>query len=197
MIRSRAAFVVALALALAACTAPKGLQPPVRGSTPAPGDTRLFYKVHLRMQATGAESLTVARDTVLDVHEIAAERNPVAIWFLTVSVGERFILPDGRMLIFSADLAPGTYRGPGTYTIDGKTQGKVLGVETNIGSAAFLAISDLRAAPPRATRYGVLVKPCTLTFEADAARGSVRCPALGDEAAPGKTIAWNWEWERL
>lgn len=193
----RRAIIAALLLALVACGDTKGLTPAVRGSTPAPGDTRLFYKVHLTMSVTGAETFIIDTETLLDVHEIAGERNPVAIWFLTVSAGDRLLTEEGRVVSFSADLAPGTYRGPGTYVLDGKAQGKVLGVETNIGSAAFLMVADLRTTPPRAARYGVLVEPCTMVFEEDAVRGSVTCPALGNDAGPGKDIKLTWTWERL
>lgn len=189
--------VAILSLSIASCGSPKAVTPPVRGSTPAPGDTRLFYKAHLTMSVSGAESFVLDTDTLIDVHEIAGERNPVAIWFLTVSAGERMTTPEGRILSFSADLAPGTYRGPGKYTIDGKTQGKVLGVETNIGSAAFLTVADLRSKPPRAARYGLLTKPCELVFEKDAIRGSVTCPALGSDDGSGKQINLTWRWERL
>lgn len=187
---------VALLALLAACAkAPRALQPAAVSSTLAPGDTRSYFKVKLHMETTGAEEFTLDTESLLDVHEISGGTNPVAIWFLTVSVGETLTAPDGSFVTYSADLAPGSYRGPGTYTIDGGGQGTVLGVKTNLGSAAYLAlVSTTNPGPP--ARYDVLVEPCTLVYTRHARTGSVSCPQLGN-AETRKAITWNMRWERL
>lgn len=197
-LRSRAGIVVcasAIALSASCSDAPPDLQPPVRSSTPAPGDVRSFVKVKMHMDVTGAEEFSFDKETVIDVHEISGGTNPVAIWFLTVSAGENVTTDDGRFLSYSADLAPGSYRGPRTYVIDGGGQGTVLGVKTNLGSAAYLAVIPTKKPGPPA-RYDVLVQPCSLVYTRDARTGSVTCPELGD-GSTGRKIAWTMRWERL
>lgn len=190
------AALLGLLVSVASCSdAPRALRPPVRASTLAPGDTRSFFKVTMHSETTGAEEFTLDTETVLDVHEISGGTNPVAIWFLTVSVGETLVAPDGSFVTYSADLAPGSYRGPGTYTIDGGGQSTVLGVKTNLGSAAYLAlVSTTNPGPP--ARYDVLVKPCTLVYTRHARTGSISCPELGN-AETRKAITWSMRWERL
>jgi len=178
---------IALLLASVGCGNSKtSFSPPLQLETPASGHIRRIQPVHFELTVKGAVSFTVSKDTHLRFEEIAS-KVPVALWFLSVSAptDPPIALPDHREILFTADLAPGLYRGSGkTYELGGKTQGKVLGVESNLKSAAYITIATLT--PPLSARSFDLKgahyeKPCTLVVGVDLETGSVDCPKLAND----------------
>jgi len=191
-------FVCLLLLALTACGDGKSFSEPLVLETPGPGHERRIQRVRFTMSVAGAENFTFTKETKLRFDEIA-RAVPVSLWFISISAptDPPITIPDGRQILFTADLAPGLYRGaPKTYELSGKTQGDVLGVPTNLESAAYITITQLTPTLASASydlanaRYE---KPCTLTLAKELVSGSVSCPKLAD--AKGKTISLGWRWE--
>lgn len=182
------------------------LQPPTRTTScgartpdePAKdGSLRAFYPTTMRHEVSGDVEAMLEGEGLIDVCEILGDNYPQGTHFLTVSAGQYDLtLEDGTVLLWSADLVPGLYSGPGTYTIDTETAPGIAG-GSGIRSAAYLRFTGPTGGPEGFAEYRELVEPCTLTITADAASGSVVCPALGLDGDPTRTIAWTFTWERL
>jgi hypothetical protein len=190
------ALVAALS-ALSACGGGRHVSPPVMASTHTQGDVTRLVRAHLKMQVRGSETADLDLQTKLLIVEIYAGRTPAATWFVSVSAptAELIRTPDNRTLLFTADLAPGLYRGsPGTYTLDATTKAPPAGgVQSPFKSAAYVR---LFAGPPTPSdhNYSILSKPCTLKVAKEQVTGSVDCPELKDSNG-ARTVSLHWEWE--
>lgn len=158
-----------------------------------PGHTDRTYAVRLRMVVSGDDTLRpLDIDAELHVVEIFAEANPREIWFYSVSAGAPMQLADGRFLLFSADLSPGVWKGPGTYEL-GEESGVAVGGSEGLRSGAYVQLYG--AGDDREfVRFDVFEQPCRLTVAEDNLTGTVDCPAL--ESGEGGTVALHWNWER-
>ncbi|MFP5224831.1 MAG: hypothetical protein ACLGH3_04650 [Actinomycetota bacterium] len=182
---------------LASCASSVEFQPAIFSSSNAPDSLRAQYPARIHHRITGDADYTLDIESVIDIYESHGPGVPVGVWILTASAGRFDIqLSDGSLLLWSADLRPGQYEGPGTYEIDGK-DAPDLAESSSLRSAAYVQITRPAGGEESLTRYDVLVEPCTLTYAANAASGEVRCPALGLDRDPSRTIEWLWTWERL
>lgn len=182
------------------------LAPPVRvlpcgqaqdDGSPAPGATRSLYPAHNKHVVSGDLEVTYEVDMLIDVCEILSDSLPEGTHFLTVSAGQfDLTMDDGTIVLWSADLLPGQYDGPGTYTIDGKLAPSIAQA-SGLRSAAFLRFTGPTGGEGGFAEYRELIEPCTLVFASEAASGSVTCPKLGLSTDPSRTISWTWTWERL
>lgn len=189
----------AAALLLAACGGGSSvaLQPATASTSPGDGALRAVYPSHMRHEVSGDRTFTYEADSTVDVYEINGGRYPEISWILTASTGTfTDTLDDGSLLIWSADLAPGEYHGPGSYVIDG-LNAPVGAPASSIRSAAYMRLTTNQPGPETVLEYNVLHEPCTFEYEAAAARGEVHCPKLGLDRDPTRTISWTWTWERL
>lgn len=184
-----------LALLLAACSSSPDRPPAISAETPKPDAVQGTWRARLRMEASGAETFTLDAETRLHLVEIWGNRTPFSAWFFSVSAAQfDLTIPDGRAILFTADLAPGLYRGDGrTYTLAEEGQGAVLGVESNLGSAAYLQLGDLRSPTPAIVRYEEFGEPCTMTVGPKVVTGTVICPSLLDEDGDSVSVRWSWE----
>lgn len=199
-----------LALTVAACGSgapgPSAFAPPVKrlacgaseiGGEPKEGALRAFYPTHMRHEVHGDVTVAMDVEALIDVCEIRGDAFPPGTFFLTVSAGQfDLTLDDGTSVLWSADLVPGQYDGPGTYTIDGE-EAPDIAQASGIRSAAYLRFTGPRAGDAGLIEYRELIEPCTLTIAAEAASGELSCPKLGLEGDPTRTISWTWTWERL
>lgn len=191
-----AASVIAL-MALVACSSGASLKPAARSSTYGPGAVRSYYEVNISHEISGDTNYSLDTQDILDVYEIHGTSVPIAVWTLTASTGSfKVTADDGAFLLWSADLTPGQYDGPGTYEINGK-DAPVGAPDSSIRSAAYMQIARPIVDDDSVTRYDVLVEPCTLTVAKDAESGKLVCPKLGLDRDPSRTISWTWTWERL
>jgi hypothetical protein len=184
----------------------EGYAPPVRafscgqeepGSPPRPGSLRAFYPTKMTHTVSGDQDIEFTTETLIDVCEILGDDFPSGTHFLTVSAGKFDVtMPDGTLLLWSADLVPGLYEGPGTYTIDDEASPDIA-AQSSIRSAAYLRFTGPLAGKVGLLEYRQLLEPCTLEIEALAVRGSVTCPKLGLSTDPDRFIEWTWAWERL
>ena len=166
------------------------------------------YPVHMTHEIDGDVEVSYDGPGIIDVSEILGGSHPQGTSFLSVSVGQGGIMntsqsgsnqppsADDILLRWSADLVPGLYTGPGTYTIDRETR-PTLTDESGLRSAAYISVIGPPAGEDILLPYNELVEPCTLTYEAEAVRGRVECPALGLEGRSERTVSWTWTWERL
>lgn len=200
MLKRLIALVALLALVACGGEDRAELSEPVLLETPAKGHVRRIQRVRLEMNMTGAHGFELKTETTLRYEEIASAV-PTALWFLSVSAPTNppISLGDGRQILFTADTAPGIYRGaPGTYELGDKTAGSVLGVPANVESAAYVTVTTLtpvlesHSYDLRGAKYEV---PCTLTVSAGLLTGSVDCPKLAD--AEGDTVALTWRWTMI
>jgi len=206
---TRACAAFALLSAITACSSgspTEQLAPPEKelacgaaeaGGAPKEGALRAFYRTHSSHVVTGDVEVTLDRDALIDVCEIRGEAFPRGTYFLTVSAGQfDLTLEDGTFVVWSADLVPGQYDGPGTYVIDGE-QAPDIAQASSIRSAAYLRFTGPLAGDAGLSEYRELIEPCTLTIAAEAASGEVSCPKLGLTTDPSRTISWTWTWKRL
>jgi hypothetical protein len=187
---------------LAAPRAVASPRKPYQVLKPRPGDNEFTVHVTLRMVATGALRVEpVEIPAELRVVEIYLGKNPQQIWFYSVSPAKPVKLPDGRYLLFSADLSPGLYRGPGQYQL-GEQAGVSLGGQQGLGSGAYImtyrGVESGSPAPLGADegRYDRIAEPCTLFVTQDSMTGRVDCPKLLDQSDDAKTVELHWNWER-
>lgn len=188
----------ALLCALAvACSGAPPLSPPVSVSTPTPGVVDRTVRAALMIETTGALSLSVEGEALLKIYEIGGPRIPTQARFLSISAAEPVEAPDGRLVLFTADLAPGLYEGPATYTMVAEGAVSVSGRRVGVGSAAYIqvfreggggGVDSLR-------RFDQIVEPCTLSVGKEQRSGRLECPALAD--ASGEQVALRWEWQLL
>lgn len=193
-----------LAIATAACSGPAkaSYSPATNVSTPRPGHREFNVQVRLEMTVSGDTELgPLTTEADLRVVEIQGGSNPREIWFYSASPGRPVEIDGSRLLLFSADLAPGIYEGPGTYELSDEA-GVTLGGEAGLSSGAYVQV--YRVAEPGVSkreirrsfrRYDRFGEPCTLTVAADSVTGTVDCPSLLDE--DGDTVALHWEWTRI
>lgn len=190
------AAVLGSAFFAAACGSSPDLRPPVFSSA-APDSLRAKYPAKIHHEIIGDSTYTLETESIVDIYEAQGTSIPTAVWILTASAGAFDVtLSDGSLLLWSADLSPGQYEGPGTYTIDGLKPPKDAQA-SSLRSAAYVQIARPVGGEDSLRRYDQLNQPCTLTFEANAARGRVECPELGLDRDPSRTISWTWTWERL
>jgi hypothetical protein len=182
---------------VAACSGSVELQPAVYSTKVAPDSERSHYPARIHHRITGDSDYTLDTESVIDIYESHGTGVPVGVWIVTASAADfNLQLSDGSLLLWSADLRPGQYQGPGTYTIDGK-DAPDLASASSIRSAAYVQIVRPTGGDESVTRYDVFVEPCTVTYAANAVTGQVHCPALGLDRDPSRTIEWLWTWERL
>lgn len=181
-----------LLLALAACSssAAPALAPPIRESTPAAGYWDRAYRGRLSLTVTGATSVTLDREMPLRIIEILGDEVPDQARFFSIQPDAPVVLDDGRLIRFSADLAPGTYDGPGrTYTLS-EAGGVQVGGAESLGSGAYVEL--IASEPPQQDRFDVFGEPCSLEIASDYGSGTVSCPRLLD--AEGNAVALRWSW---
>ena len=187
---------VLLLLALGtACASSGGAAPvePIRQSTPTPGYWDRAYNSRITLEVGGDVAVTFERETPIRLIEIFGDEVPSNAHFFSVQPDQPLLLEDGRLLRFSADLAPGTYEGPGkTYAMSEAGGTEIDGVQS-LGSGAYVEL--IRADPPLQARYDVFGEPCRFELTADYATGSVQCPRLLD--AEGKAVDLRWSWTLL
>lgn len=186
---------IAMLLAIGACSSTTPAPQPLSVETLAPGITKKIIPVHLTMKLTGADSFDLDAKTKLVVTEQASS-TPPALWFITISAptDPPLSIGGGRQILFTADVAPGIYTGsPATYTLtDDPAKQPVLGVKSNIPSAAYIQLTKLT--PPLASHaFGRFVEPCTLRLAKDQVSGRVSCPKLSDDEGNIVTLMWSWE----
>lgn len=192
--RGLLALALGLVPLLAACGGDDDLSAPIREEHPGPGFTDRTVRVRLAMEVSGAEELSLDTETILQTIEIVGSEVPRITWFLSVSAAEIVELPDGRRLQFSADLTPGLYEGPGSYTLTEEGAVEVEGQQSPLGSGAY--VQFLRLDPETSTRrFDRFAEPCTIEVDKDQRRGRVECPSLAD--AEGETVSLTWSWERV
>lgn len=196
---TRAGLSLLLLLAGSACArgpqTPE-LAPAVESTSYGEGALRGLYPAYVTHEISGDLDFSFDGETVIDVHEILEGEYPEGAWFLTASSHAAGMqTEDGQLVTWSADLVPGQYEGPGTYTIDGKRPPD-LASSSGIRSAAYFRMVDPRN-PEGILQYNQLNQACTLVFGANAATGSLTCPELGLEQDSERTISWTWTWERL
>lgn len=196
----RAALLACAALLLPACGSgtsddARALEPAVRETTRRPGSVRSVYLADVTLKVTGAETLTWTKRTKIDVDEIRGEAIPKQLWFLSASAAQSTdTAPDGRMLAYSVNVAPGTYRGPGTYVISTDPGPPVDGVRPNIGGNAYVQFLTVQPTV-EVVRYDQLTKDCSFVYAAEARSGSLTCPQLSSE--DGASVSFTWTWERV
>lgn len=194
---ARAALAVALLVAACACSNEK-FSDPLVFETPATGQVKRVQPVHLEMTLAGAEQFTLKTDTHLVFVEIASDV-PVSLWFVSISAptDPPLSISDGRQILFTADLAPGIYRGSGkTYALGAQTQGSVLGVPSNLKSAAYITVTKLQPLQLHTFDLGnaSFAVPCSLVVGDRLHTGSVTCPKLTDAAGKTVSLQWTWRW---
>lgn len=187
----RGPLVLALAL-LAGCASSAGPEPapPIRESNPTAGYSDRAYRAHLSLSVTGDSSATIDQDMPVRIVEILGDQVPDQAHFFSIQPDEPVILEDGRLIRFSADIAPGTYEGPGrTYTLSGEGGVEIEGAQS-LGSGAYVEL--IRRDPPVQARYDVFGEPCTVEIADNYGTGVVDCPRLLD--ADGNAVALSWSW---
>ncbi|MDX1450226.1 MAG: hypothetical protein R3246_14330 [Acidimicrobiia bacterium] len=166
---------------------------PIAAETPNPGHTDHVYDASMTLTVSGAEELgPLTVEVELRVVEIFAGRHPREVWFYSVSPNRPVPLPDERLMLFSADLSPGIWNGPGTYQLSDEA-GVVLEGQPGVRSGAYIQLYGT-ADQETFARYDEFGAPCTLTVEPDDRSGSVSCPSLLD--ADGAEVDLDWSWER-
>jgi len=190
---TRALLTLLLTLTACATSTPATLRSPVEAKTPREGHREETRHARLRMTVTGVDELafTVDTETLIRLVEIYQGKNPTTIYFLSVSAAENLMLPDGRTVLYSADLAPGLYRGPGSYELSDKGGTTIAGVES-LGSGAYVQVA--RGEPDAVFgRFDQFDQPCSLSVTTEARTGTVRCPALLDADRRMVSLVWSWE----
>lgn len=177
---------------LVACgTSEPTLAPPLSAETERPGHTTRVMRASIDMAVSGDATLNLTdQEAKLSIVEILGGDNPVNIWFLSISPAQPVDLPDGRLLLFSADLSPGLYRGPGTYQLS-EGSGTTIGGVAGPGSGAYVQL--FRTGPqPEVTRFDRFGEPCRLEVTKELRTGRVRCPSLLAEDDGEISLSWTW-----
>lgn len=183
--------IVLLTTLLACGDAGPELAPPLSAETARAGHTTRVWNTTIDMAVSGDATLSITdQPAKLSIVEILGGDNPVNIWFFSISPAEPVMLPDGRNLLFSADLSPGLYEGPGTYELSDAAGTSVEGVP-GPGSGAYVQI--FRTVPePEIARYDRFGEPCTLVVGEEARTGRMRCPSLLAEEGGEVSLSWTW-----
>jgi hypothetical protein len=198
MLNARALSAFTLILAACSSSLPlPPLAPPVAARTPAPDHTEEDVNVSLTMETSGATEFSLDNvSALLHVVEIFGDGANRALWFYSVSSRPAVMLPDGRSLLFSADLSPGIYKGPGEYELS-EASGVTLGGHSGLSSGAYIEtvrrLDDGTAELRRFDRFG---EPCRLVVAADARTGSVDCPSLLLDTSDDQSVSVSWSWAR-
>lgn len=182
-------------ITLVSCGDEPAISPPMSIESPGPGHLETTRRARFTMSVSGAESFRIRKDdAVLHFYEIIGDATPRLSWFFSASAvpGQYITAPDGRWLLFTADLEPGTYQGAGTYSILATAKNAPIEGATGIAGASYLAL--IRPKPqPSERRFALLERPCTFRVGEKYRTGSVHCPRLAD--AKGETVDVRWTWE--
>lgn len=176
---------------------------PFDENSPREGHREFTITVRLRMVTTGEAAFgPIEEEATLRVVEIWQGANPKELWFYSVSPAEPVALSDGRLVLFTADLSPGLYAGPGRYELSEEKVGVVLSGQPGVHSAAYVQTylpatgghsrDEIIASFRRFERFGA---PCFLEVTADSMTGTVDCAELRDDQ--GRTVELHWNWERI
>lgn len=186
--------IAALVLLVFAGACAKPLTKPIAISTGAAGAVTRTVHARVTMTISGADTVAFTKDTQLQIVEIIGHVHgkdiPTITWFLSVSAGEEIQLQDGRYFLYDADLAPGIYRGPGTYKITALPQNNPAGVPNPFqGGATYVQFIEKQGL----VRYDRVAQPCTLIVSKQQRTGNVDCPRLEDKGGQSVRVRWSWE----
>lgn len=199
---------LALTLALASCGDPGPLAAPspaaspraaTQVESPREGHTSFNITVRLQMVISGDTELgPISTEAELTIVEIFQGKNPREVWFYSVSPAKPVESGEGRLMLFSADLAPGIYEGPGRYELSDKAGVTVAGKE-GLSSGAYVMLyrqggpdvpkDEIVEAFRRYEKFG---EPCTLVVTPQSLTGTVDCPSLLDDKGNSVELHWNW-----
>lgn len=194
----RAALAIALLVGVVSCGTD---DPPLDTSAacveqPLPtgaveGAVNCRLDARLAIEVSGAVELKRTVATSLAINEFWKGKLPEAAWFANLGMGVP--ADHGERTKFRAgfDIAPGTYRGPGTYEFTGERP-TVEGLSSPLESAAFLEITSLDPADIGLVIYGEMVQPCRLRVIDRLTRGRLSCPELA--ADDGRTVSLRMSW---
>lgn len=123
-------------------------------------------------------------------------RLPEVATFLSVAMIEHLKLEDGTRFRVAFNLAPGSYRGDGKYTLTDRgisVPGEGGTVQSPLGSDAFVEVVGSSASPIPYLRFDALSRPCTLETSRKGSSGLLHCREL--TASDGRKVSLRWQWD--
>ncbi len=165
------------------------LPSPLAIETPAPGAEIRIHAAEVAIEIRGAIEVDVHDTARVQVTEILGEGTPQATWFLQVGFAEPVFLEEHRLFHVGFDLAPGLYRGAGTYELSEEGASPIEG-SGGLASGVIIRLSEL--AEGTHAEFGRFVAPCSLEVTQKAIRGEVDCPELADEEGRSISLAMSW-----
>lgn len=149
----------------------------------------LHAEVTLRVR--GAEKIDDTGRRALRIFEFYKGVLPKETWYASVRSEIPVDFRKNQKYGVGFDIAPGTYRGPGRYTLS-EERPDLRGLQSPVTSAAFVEITSLVPSRVGLFKYGEFVKPCTVEVQSRMRGGRLRCPALADDA--GREVSLDMTW---